>query len=205
MPKSARPLMLDRKKEILEAAAQVFAEQGYKGATTKLLADRAAVSEALIYRYFTSKKHLFREVIRFLGGDERSGAAPKAEMQQLDDAQFFESLGHRLYKRFAEEPSRLRLLLFASLQGHELASEFFKLQMANHYQALIERLEEGQRRGLFRSFSAPLAARAFVGMIHYHVMIQVLFEEDPIVPLKGETSRFFAELFLSGIQKGVTH
>lgn len=52
-----------RKKQILESAIQVFARSTYHGATTKAIAEEAGVTEALIYRYFGSKRKLFIEAI----------------------------------------------------------------------------------------------------------------------------------------------
>lgn len=49
----------DRRQQILEAALDVFAEQGLHGATTKEIAARAGVTPGLIYFYFPSKEDLF--------------------------------------------------------------------------------------------------------------------------------------------------
>ena len=46
------------KKEILEAAAQVFKEYGYERATTKKIAERAEVSEGTLYNYFKNKRDI---------------------------------------------------------------------------------------------------------------------------------------------------
>jgi AcrR family transcriptional regulator len=43
---------------LLDAAQQLFAERGYRGTTTKDVAQRAGVSENLIFRYFKSKSEL---------------------------------------------------------------------------------------------------------------------------------------------------
>ena len=47
-----------RRAQILDAAAQVFAEKGFARATTKEIADAADVSEGTIYNYFGSKEDL---------------------------------------------------------------------------------------------------------------------------------------------------
>jgi AcrR family transcriptional regulator len=52
----AKPLLLD-------AAREVFALRGFRGARTKEIADKAGVSEALLYRHFGSKAGLFEEAI----------------------------------------------------------------------------------------------------------------------------------------------
>jgi AcrR family transcriptional regulator len=52
----------DRRQLILDAALNVFAEQGFDGATTKDIATRAGVTHGLIYFYFDSKPELFQAV-----------------------------------------------------------------------------------------------------------------------------------------------
>ena len=61
MPTSRRSRLsaTDRKQAILSAAAPIFARLGRDGATTKEIARAAGVSEALLYRHFTSKDVLY--------------------------------------------------------------------------------------------------------------------------------------------------
>lgn len=54
----------ERKRSILEAAREQFAETGdIGGTTTKMIAKRAGVSEAILYRYFDSKEDLYIEAV----------------------------------------------------------------------------------------------------------------------------------------------
>jgi AcrR family transcriptional regulator len=55
-----------RKRQILQAAAQVFAEKGFNGATTREIADIADVAEGTIYNYFDSKEDLLSEMVHDL-------------------------------------------------------------------------------------------------------------------------------------------
>lgn len=52
------------KQALLDAAIAVFSERGYDAATTKEVAKRAGVSEALITRYFEGKKGLLLEIVK---------------------------------------------------------------------------------------------------------------------------------------------
>lgn len=66
----------ERRIQILRSAIHVFAQHTYHGATTKGIAEEAGVTEALIYRYFGSKRALFTEAIdvtsaRIVAGLER--------------------------------------------------------------------------------------------------------------------------------------
>ena len=48
---------------LLEAARELFSTQGYRGTSTREIAERAGVSETLMFRYFGSKVELFREAL----------------------------------------------------------------------------------------------------------------------------------------------
>jgi len=50
------------RQRLLGAAAAVFVERGYAGATTKEIARRAGISEGTIYRHFADKREIFGTV-----------------------------------------------------------------------------------------------------------------------------------------------
>lgn len=52
--------------DILAAAAAVFAQHGFRGSTTRRIADAAGVNEITIFRQFGSKEALLREAMQHL-------------------------------------------------------------------------------------------------------------------------------------------
>ncbi len=65
MPQRSRRLpATDRKQAIVTAATPVFARLGRAGATTKIIARAAGVSEALLYRHFPAKHALYAQLER---------------------------------------------------------------------------------------------------------------------------------------------
>jgi len=59
-PRTARPDLRGKKeKEILEAAAAVFAERGFRAARVADVAERAGIGKGTVYEYFRSKEDLF--------------------------------------------------------------------------------------------------------------------------------------------------
>ncbi len=56
----------ERKAQILTAASSIFGEKGYQRATTREIAERANLSEGLIYTYFESKDHLLLAILEKL-------------------------------------------------------------------------------------------------------------------------------------------
>ncbi len=63
MARKPGPPAEDRRNQILEAALNVFAEKGFKGATNQDIADKAGISPGLIYRYFKSKEDLLFSIL----------------------------------------------------------------------------------------------------------------------------------------------
>lgn len=49
----------ERRVTILAAARQVFLEEGFSGARTRAIAERADITEAVLYRHFASKEEIF--------------------------------------------------------------------------------------------------------------------------------------------------
>jgi AcrR family transcriptional regulator len=52
------------REQILQAAVQVYAEVGYRGATTRRIAAEAGVNEITLFRHFGSKDALLQEAVR---------------------------------------------------------------------------------------------------------------------------------------------
>lgn len=63
MPESTRPYLptSDRRRQLLDAAATVFAREGYAGMTMASLADEAHVSRRLVYNHFPNLATLYEE------------------------------------------------------------------------------------------------------------------------------------------------
>src|SRR6266508_532355 len=53
---------LERKQQLFDAAAQLFAEQGYASTRVVDIVDAAGVAKGLFYWYFENKEALFREL-----------------------------------------------------------------------------------------------------------------------------------------------
>jgi AcrR family transcriptional regulator len=54
---------MDTRTAILNAAVQVFSQHGFRGSTTRRIAEAAEVNEVTIFRYFGSKEALLQEAI----------------------------------------------------------------------------------------------------------------------------------------------
>lgn len=62
MPSSGKLSGEERRASIIQAVRHLFANKGFKGTTTRELAEAAGVSEALLYRHFPTKEALFAAI-----------------------------------------------------------------------------------------------------------------------------------------------
>ncbi len=59
----------DRRRQLLDVAADLFAKRGYRGTTTAELAREAGITEPILYRHFENKLDLFVTLIDKVGDD----------------------------------------------------------------------------------------------------------------------------------------
>jgi AcrR family transcriptional regulator len=62
-PKASRRRRGEPRRLLLEAARELFSQQGFAATSTREIADLAGVSEPLLFRWFGSKVGLFREAV----------------------------------------------------------------------------------------------------------------------------------------------
>jgi AcrR family transcriptional regulator len=64
-PRLAAPLRegVSGREQILDAAAQMFSEQGYSAASTRRIAEAVGVKQASLYYHFTSKQDILAELL----------------------------------------------------------------------------------------------------------------------------------------------
>ena len=95
---------------LLQAATEVFAEVGYRAATTREIARRAEVNLASIHYHFGDKAELYREVFRLPFLNECNGFAAF----EIDNATLHEALCSFylwLFPPAAEDDPMLKLLM----------------------------------------------------------------------------------------------
>src|SRR5258708_25143009 len=68
-----------RKSEVIDAATELFASQGYASATVREVAERSGMLSGSIYAHFPSKEHLLYESISRAFDEATSLVAPIIE------------------------------------------------------------------------------------------------------------------------------
>jgi len=187
---------------ILDAATELFAENGFKGTTTREIAERAAVNEAMIFKHFSTKKDLYSAIIDRKISLDLSSDFTQIVVKKKDDREVFRSVAMRLIEK--SENSLLRLLHFSALEGHELSDIFFETYVYNLTRLLSEYISQRLHEGAFKHINPTLAARIFIGMVVNYVVGQELFGEKKRWSFnKEEVVETLLNIFLDGIRRKI--
>jgi TetR/AcrR family transcriptional regulator len=161
----------DRKHQLLETALDVFSRKGFEGATTKEIASAAGITEALIFRHFPSKQALYTAVLDYkLHAHAHSAwlAEVEASMDANDDERFFRATAFHILEMFRKDTRFERMILFAALEGHELALSHFREHALPFFQSFEKYIHRRQTAGTLRKIKpACILLAAFAVAAQY--------------------------------------
>jgi AcrR family transcriptional regulator len=169
----------ETKQRIIQGAAQIFAEKGYDGATTREIAEAASVNEVTLFRHFGSKKNIFMTVI------ERFSALPGLEAAMKDQltGDYRQDLA-KLGSHFLETMLKRRKAILMSLCTAERLPEIRDVvaQAPTQQQRMLSSyLWQQIERGTMRDLSNPeLVAKLFFGMLFEFAISQPFLADTPI-------------------------
>ena len=199
-PKKKRMKADERRQEIIRAAVEVFARNGFGGSTTREIAENAGISEAMIYSHFRNKQDLYTAII-----DERLQESeplyyPLDAMRNKDDPRVFTTIVANYLRRHSEDTTFLRLLLFSALEGHELASMFVAGPVRKFFEFLADYIGERIKEGALKPVNPEITSRCLVGMVHYYVLVREIFRDDTLNPIdQNEAIETIVDIFCRGI------
>lgn len=167
-----------RQGQILDAAARLFAEQGFHRTTTREIAEAAEVAEGTLYNYFASKDELLMGIMGRLT-ESLSDQGQDIEDLPVEPRQHFHGW-LELRKSFQEDhTTMMQAVLSEILANAELRSryyaEFLKPSIASFEETLQRHIETGEIRGV----AVPETARVFVGLVIGLFLLEVL--GDPLI------------------------
>lgn len=124
----------ERRKQILDAAVDVFARTGYGAAGTADIARAAGIGEPTIYRYFSNKRDLYMAAIR-RSSDEILEAWTSIAEESPDALTALQRIGIWYYQRLQSRPE---LLLLRTRSISETQDEGIASEVREQYRAVMQ-------------------------------------------------------------------
>lgn len=192
----------ERKKQILQSAIRVFARSTYHGATTKSISEEAGVTEALIYRYFGSKRVLFTDAIVHTSSTLVRGLERTLE-RHLDDplraiTECFEYYARVLEKH--EDFAKMIFVVLAELDKDDIREAYLPSQ-ERALKAIAGAIEAWKAQGLVaETMDTKSAAWLYFGTYLVLALVKQTRRDAPMNPQQAiDLARPFVEAQFEGL------
>lgn len=210
---------VDRRQQILDAALELFAEQGFEGATTTAIAARAGVTSGLLYFYFPGKEDLLAAAVE----SQMEHALKQLDITDEDTGdEPPEIVLRRIVTRFVDtmcspqSVSLMRIMMRSAIRvgpdgrGEQKAAQKqehmgVRPAVQAHMRTIVKALEtyfQGETaRGRLRVVNASLTAQLFMSSI-VMTMIRRTTEDDDFATSslsREELVETIVNLFLYGL------
>ena len=181
---------------IMEAAYDLFLEQGYAATSMRQIAERAGLALGGIYNHFLNKDAIFCELI--LERHPYRQILPIMLSTPADDPEsFVRSAAQTMVDELGKRPDFIKLILIEIV-------EFNGRNMPKIMESVLPEVlpfiqQFGQQRGLLRDIPPFIFFRAFLGLFISNYITELLIGDTPIIQTQNHALDHFVEIFLHGV------
>ncbi len=194
-----------KRQQIIDAALQVFSQNGFHKATIKQIARAAGLkSPALIYWYFENKAQLFQAVLMQMSPlFQRVGDVDSLMEQSPEEALSW--LAHQYLSTFEDPVARQLFRIFVSeaVRTPEVGEQFVHSGVVAVLDLMSQYLERQTVLGRLSVRDPQSATRAFMGMLVAYNMGREIF---PVLkegmPGPEQYAQDVVHIFLNGVRVG---
>ncbi len=162
-----------RREQLIGVAVDLFSRKGFKGTTTREIAAAAGVTEAIIFRHFETKEQLYKAII-----DQKLSSPDTADwivgfqaaMDRNDDEAVIRELIIAIIATHKTDPKFERLMLYAALEGNEIARLYMRQVTASIIGAFRSYFLRRQEEGFVSPVGPDVALMAIVGMAQHYAL-----------------------------------
>jgi AcrR family transcriptional regulator len=187
-----------RKREILAAAARVFARKSYANATTKEIADEADIAEGTLYNYFGGKREILLAI-----ANESEALMEQVLLKEgrLEDREAVVRLFEQGLSLFEAQLPFVRTLFIEAWVDDDILHEFTVVQLRRVHRRLEAYITEHIDAGVLRSVEPALCARLALGMFGALVVPTLRGIEPPPAPEERHAlAEAVVDILLDGIR-----
>jgi TetR/AcrR family transcriptional regulator, mexJK operon transcriptional repressor len=155
-----------RRRAIIDAARNLFIEQGFERTTLGHIVERAGGSLATVYKLFGNKEGLLDAVV-FEKAASGESLIHEIEHKGAGPAQTLRLIARGLHERFLEPDSvaLVRVVIARSIEDAEFARRFFETTAIHTRQALERLFKQMHTQGVPFTGEPEMLAEIFLGLI----------------------------------------
>ncbi|HEX7166749.1 MAG TPA: TetR/AcrR family transcriptional regulator [Acidimicrobiales bacterium] len=166
----------DRRRQLMEFAAQRFAENGYHPTSVAEIVQGMGVGKGVFYWYFSSKEELFLEILRESQTDLRR--RQQQAIAELDDPVERIEGGIRASMEWLGEHRHL-MSLFQFAASEERFAPALRRGQEVAVADVVKHVKEGMVAGRIRDADAHIVSHAVLGVTNHLARVFVFERNEP--------------------------
>jgi AcrR family transcriptional regulator len=198
-------LPLDRRTQILEAAAKVFPQKGYAATTLQEIAQEAGISASAIYQHFRNKEDLFLALtdnLSFISilDEILESLDEEKDVGYEDVRRSLIEVGEGFLSTHMRNAEIVRMFIAESRSFPEVGKRYC-IRLVAPVEKLLNRYLSAQvKRGVLRPFNIELAVHSFYGVFLNFVVTQNLLVGEGILhfPKKNRVEQL-VDIYMMGM------
>ena len=171
-----------KREQILLAAEQVFAKRGFKGTTTREVAQEAGIASSLIFYYFKNKVALYEAVFQNFF-EQLEDLMQQNLSLDLDRLGKLRNFLFTVTDFASSHRNMMRILLREIIDNGRIVQKVARDYFKPLYEIGVDFLKEGQREALFKEVDPLHYIHSFIGMNFFYFVggpvLQGVGVEDP--------------------------
>lgn len=181
---------------VIDAAHQLFVEQGYAATSMRQIAEKAGLALGGIYNHFPTKESIFSEVILAYHPFHQILPLLKDAPGDTFEA-FVRNAAKGMVAELGRRPDFVKLLFV------ELV-EFEGKNMPNMYKSIFPQVlplvnRFTNRKGELRGLNPFVLFRSFLGLFFSFFMTELLLKDTPVALFQKGSLNDFVEIYLHGV------
>ncbi len=183
---------MEMRDKLLEAAARVYAESGYRGTTTRRIAEEAGVNEVTLFRHFGNKEALIKAALE---AADRQGRA-QALLEPVDPGTELYVYAIQSFRHFYRHRNLIRRVMGDMVENPAIAPSICDepndegSQLALYFTRMKQ---QGLARG---DFVPEVVAGLLIGAIVNHALWR---DYLPNVPPPEQVMRHYVDFVLEAL------
>ena len=175
----ARPSPADKRRQILDAAVRVFAQQGFHTCRVSDIADEAGVAYGLVYHYFSSKEEIL-DTLFLERWNLMLDAISEADQRERDPRDKLMAIAGFIVDSYRHDPEVMKVIIVEVTRAANTFGKTHLGKIREAYDQIAAIVARAQAEGSFRQEIDPdFAALAFYGLIE-QVLTGWIFDSAPV-------------------------
>ncbi len=159
----------EKREQILECAKKQFAQKGYDGVSTRLLANECKVNLAMISYYFGSKEEMYKEIL------DKNTVNLKADFPILTNPKIsswdkLNAIVDVYVERFFTNKAMVQII-FKEISSNKRAglSKHVSTKMMNNFSVIENIIDEGVKKKVFKKTDSAFLIMTMFGTLMMYI------------------------------------